>query len=217
MKRVCSQVLTCATVAHVGGWGMGTVQGAYSACNGSQVISARTPRLHRSATSRWVNTSVPVFVRTVGNQMAGAAVFIRISTLSLWVFARLQYVPQFFPHHWPCKLRCKGTGACLPCAGVIGQDLQRGLGQRWVVVGCNQMSRLSLRHGIHNTASGKCHSGQSVGGSFNRNHAKTFQIAALGFQEFSVYQKTAALSLVKGMAGEAIPSLFLVLHIFFLE
>ena len=127
-------------VAHAGGWGMGTVQGAYSARSGSQVISARTPRLHRSATNRWVNTSVPVPVRTVGNQMAGAAVFIRISTLSLWVFARLQYVPQFFPHHWPCKLCRKGAGAGLPCAGVIGQHVQRGLGQGRIVPGRHQVA-----------------------------------------------------------------------------
>ena len=79
------------------------------------------------------------------------------------------------------------------------------------------MAGLALCHGIHNAAGGKGHRGQVVGGGFNGHHAKTFQIAALGFQEFSVYQKTAALSLVKGMAGEAIPSLFLVLHIFFLE
>src|SRR5690554_2726449 len=70
-KRLCSHVFTCTTVAQLGGLGALTVHGAYSARNGSQVISAFIPCSFRPFTKRSVNTSVPVPVRTVGNQMAG--------------------------------------------------------------------------------------------------------------------------------------------------
>lgn len=66
-------------VAHTGGLGIATVQGAYSARSGSQVISALIPRSFNPATKRSVNTSVPVPVRTVGNQMAGWVLFMYLS------------------------------------------------------------------------------------------------------------------------------------------
>lgn len=57
--------------AHSGDDGRETVKGAYSARKGSQVIAASTPRLQSPSTSRSAKISVPVFVLTVGNQIAG--------------------------------------------------------------------------------------------------------------------------------------------------
>ena len=59
-------------MAHSGGLGIATVHGAYSARSGSQLIAALMPRWFKPSTRRSVNTSVPVPVRTVGNQTAGA-------------------------------------------------------------------------------------------------------------------------------------------------
>src|SRR5690242_2878430 len=70
-NRGCNHVFTCATVAHAGGLGSATDQGAYSERSGNQVISACRSRLRNPATSRSVNTSVPVPVRMAGNQIAG--------------------------------------------------------------------------------------------------------------------------------------------------
>src|SRR5690554_8014777 len=70
-KRLCSHVFTCTSVAQLLGLGALTVHGSYSARNGSQVISAFIACSCRSSTKRSVNTSVPVPVRTVANQIAG--------------------------------------------------------------------------------------------------------------------------------------------------
>ena len=81
-KRLCNQVFTCTTVAQLGALGIGTLQGQYSARKGSQVISALIPLATKPSTKRSVNISVPVPVRTVGNQMAGSILLF----IFLWLY-----------------------------------------------------------------------------------------------------------------------------------
>src|SRR5690554_441063 len=83
MNLGCSHVLTWTAVAQAGAVGIATVQGAYSARSGNQVISALMPCSFKFFTRRRVKTSVPVLVRTVGNQIAGV-----ICMLALFNFAQ---------------------------------------------------------------------------------------------------------------------------------
>lgn len=81
MNRGCNHEFMWAMFAHRGGRGTRTVQGAYSARNGSHVIAARIPSLSKAAIRHSVKTSVPVPALIAGNQTAGVG----WSLPSMWV------------------------------------------------------------------------------------------------------------------------------------